>query len=191
MNYKVISVIGALILAVAVWFFYKEDTKIEPAAPIAPQVSYEVSEIKAVQTNEETGETEYTVTAKSLVQNAAGIDEMREASIEWQPPQGERFELSASIATLDQDSGEMALSKGFRLVRKATADKAEMVIEGASLNGNTKSRTVQSAEPLTVIQGTDKFKAASFRANLQTGEYEFDKIEVLFNAPKRTDKPLF
>ena len=76
-------------------------------------------------------------------------------------------------------------------MRAAVADKAELVITGNALMGNTKARTVMSNEPLVVTQGSNSFKAAGFRANLQTGEYEFDKIEVIFDPPKRQNQPLF
>ncbi|WP_049236041.1 LPS export ABC transporter periplasmic protein LptC [Moraxella canis] len=191
MNFRILSVLGVMALAVAAWFFYQEDVEVKPALPEAPTVDSEVTQIKAIQTDPETGETEYTLTADSLVQNANGQDEMLGAIIHWQPPQGETYTLTADRATLDQGSGELRLSQGFRLVRAATADKPEMIIEGLSIIGNTKDRTVSSQEALTVQQGMDSFKAQGFRANLQTGEYEFDRIEVLFDAPKRQNKALF
>lgn len=191
MNVRILSVLGVMALAVATWFFYKEDVEIKPAVPEAPVASYEVTEIKAVQTNPETGETEYTMIADSLVQNAKGEDELIKATINWQPPQGEKYTLTAERATLDQNSGDLALNQGFRMVREATADKAEMVIVGNSLTGNTKSRLLQSAEPLTITQGSDSFRAQGFQVNLDSGDYEFHNIEVQFDAPKRQDKPLF
>lgn len=66
MNLKILSVLGVMAFMVGAWFFYKEDVNIEPAVPSAPAVSYEVTEIKAVQTSPETGEIEYTLTADSL-----------------------------------------------------------------------------------------------------------------------------
>ena len=65
-------------------------------------------------------------------------------------------------------------------MRAATAAKPEMIIEGLNIIGNAKSYYI-SRDPLTVQQGIDRFKAQGFRANLQTGEYEFDHIEVLFD----------
>lgn len=191
MNFRILGVLGVMALVVAAWFFYQEDTKIKPALPETPATSYEVTDIKAVQTDPETGETEYTLTAESLVQNAMGEDEMHQATIHWQPPAGERYTLTAVRATLNQSSGDLNLSQGFRLVRAATKNKAELIITGNALIGNTKDRKVGSAEPLLVTQGADSFKAAGFRANLQTGDYEFDHIEALFNPPKRQNQPLF
>lgn len=180
-----------MVIVVAAWFFYQEDPKIEPTVPTKPDVSYEVTEIKAVQTNEETGETEYTLTADSLVQNASGEDEMLGAVMNWQPPEGEKYSIEAKRAVLEQSTGDMALSDGFTLTREAVDNKPKLVITGNKLSGNTKSRMLSSDEPLTVVNGEDRFKAQGFSANLQTGEYEFSKIEVLYNSAPRQDKSLF
>lgn len=191
MNAKILAVLGVMALMVAAWFFYKEDAKVEPTIPKAADVSYEVTDIKAVQTNAETGQTEYTLTAESLVQNNQGEDEMLNAKMEWQPPQGEHFFLEANRASLSQQTGDIKLNQGFILTRKGNAHKVDMIIKGEYLIGNTKTRTVSSDKAITINQGEDSFVAQSFRANLQTGEYEFDSIEVQFNPPPRTDKPLF
>lgn len=191
MNIRILSVLGVMALMVATWFFYKEDVEVKPALPAAPAATYEVTEIKAVQTNPETGETEYTVTAESLVQNAGGNDEMKNATVRWQPPNSDSFVVTAQRAILNQETGDLHLSHGFRLEREATKDQPAMVITGDKLVANTKTRVVSSSEPLTVNKGNDSFKAASFTANIQTGEYAFDRIEVLFTPPKRDDKPLF
>lgn len=191
MNMKILSVLGVMAIMVAGWFFYKEDVEIKPATPTAPDVSYEVTEIKAVQTNEETGETEYVLTADSLVQNTAGEDEMLGVVMNWQPPQGEKYAITAKRATLNQTTGELTLADGFTLTREGSANKPSLVIEGKALTGNTKTRTLSSNEPLTVRHGDDSFSAKGMNANLQAGEYEFVQIEVLYHAATRRDKPLF
>ena len=44
MNAKILSVLGVMALMVAAWFFYKEDVKVKPAVPQAPEATYEVLE---------------------------------------------------------------------------------------------------------------------------------------------------
>ncbi|STZ14445.1 Uncharacterized protein conserved in bacteria [Moraxella caviae] len=178
-------------LAAGVWFFYKEDVEVAPTVPAKPEVSYEVSEIKAVQTSAETGETEYTLTADSLVQTHSGEDEMVNAAMTWTPPEGETYHISAKRAKLDQETGDLQLADGAVLTRKATQNKPELVITGDVFVGNTKARTVHSDSPVMVMQGEDRFSAQRFSADLQSGEYEFYQIEILYNAAERKDKPLF
>lgn len=191
MNLKILSVLGVMALMVGAWFFYKEDVKIEPAVPSAPAVSYEVTEIKAVQTSPETGEIEYTLTADSLAKNSAGVDEMKNAKMDWTPPNSETYHLEASLASLEQTTGDLLLKEGFVLVRQGDDTKPDMTIKGSLLTGNTKQRQVASSEPISVTQGTDSFMAQGFTGDLQTGEYEFHRIQMEFAPPKREDKPLF
>lgn len=191
MNAKILAVLGVMALMVAAWFFYKEDVSVKPATPEVPTTSYEITEIKAVQTSPETGQTEYTLTADSLVKNAQGSDEMVNAKMDWTPPNAQSYNLTANRASLDQATGDLRLSDGFVLTRKGDDTKADMVIKGNLLTGNTKERTVKSDEAVTVEQGEDRFLAQGFVADLAQGEYEFSQIEVQFSPPKREDKPLF
>ncbi|UYZ67495.1 LPS export ABC transporter periplasmic protein LptC [Moraxella bovis] len=191
MNLKILSVLGVMAFMVGAWFFYKEDVNIEPAVPSAPAVSYEVTEIKAVQTSPETGEIEYTLTADSLAKNSAGVDEMKNAKMDWTPPNSETYHLEASLASLGQTTGDLLLKEGFVLVRQGDDTKPDMTIKGNLLTGNTKQRQVASSEPISVTQGVDSFMAQGFTGDLQTGEYEFYRIQMEFAPPKREDKPLF
>ncbi|MDO4897303.1 MAG: LPS export ABC transporter periplasmic protein LptC [Moraxella sp.] len=191
MNAKIFALLGMMALMVGVWFFYKEDVKIKPATPQAPKTSYEITEITASQTSPETGQTEYTLTADSLIKNTNGSDEMVNAKIEWTPPNAQSYHLTASRASLDQATGELNLAEGFVLTRKGDDTKPDMVIKGSLLSGNTKDRTVKSDDTVTVEQGEDRFEAKGFVADLAQGEYEFHQIQLQFNPPAREDKPLF
>ena len=192
MNLKVLSVIGALALALAWWFFSvnQDDT---PSTEIAkPDISSEITEIKAVQVNPETGETEYTLTAKSLVQNTkTGQDELKDAHMAWQPPSGESYTIETKTAQLNQSTGELYFVDGFTLTRLATPDKPAMVMTGSQLRGNTKTRTLRTNQGISVTNGDDRFTAQGMQADLAAGEYVFDKIMIEYRAPERKDKRLF
>lgn len=191
MNLKIISVLGVMALMVGVWFFYKEDVKIEPTVPSAPTVSYEVTEIKAVQTNPKTGEIEYTLMADSLIKNSTGMDEMRNAKMDWTPPNGQSHYLEANLAILEQTTGDLLLQEGFVLVRQGDDTKPKMTIKGDLLTANTKQHQVASNKLISITQGADSFIAQGFTGDLQTGEYEFYHIQMEFTPPKRVDKSLF
>lgn len=191
MNAKILAVLGVMALMVGVYFFYQEDVEVKPTVPQSPTTSYEITEIKATQTSPETGQTEYTLTADSLIKNADGTDEMVNAKMDWTPPNAPSYHLTASRASLDQTTGELKLSDGFVLTRKGDETKPDMVIRGDALLGNTKARTLKSDKTVSVEQGEDRFGATGFVADLAQGEYEFYQIQMQFNPPKRQDKPLF
>ncbi|MFA9485914.1 LPS export ABC transporter periplasmic protein LptC [Moraxella haemolytica] len=185
MNVRILSVFGIMAIMVAAWFFYQEEAQIKPATPSTPDMFYEVTKLTATQTNEHTGEAEYTLTADSLTQNAAGEDEMLDATMYWQPSKSEKYTIIAKRAVLDQMTGEMKLSDGFSLTREATDNKPKLVIEGGQLNGNTKTRLLSSDQPLKITNEQDSFKAKGMSANLELGEYEFYQIEMLYHAASR------
>lgn len=185
MNVRILSVLGVMVIVVVAWFFYQEEPRIEPTVPARPDVSSEVIKIKAVQTNEKTGEAEYTLTADSLIQNANGEDEMLGMVMHWQSPQGEKYVIEAKRAVLEQETGDMVITDGFTLMREAVGGKPKLVIRGSKISGNTRLRVLLSNEPLTVVNGRDSFKVQGLNANLHTGKYEFRNIEVLYNSVLR------
>ncbi|UNU73139.1 LPS export ABC transporter periplasmic protein LptC [Moraxella nasovis] len=185
MKMRFLFILGAVILALATWFFYQEDVEVKPALPSTPDVTSEVSQIQAIQTNPKTGKVEYTLTAQSLVQNADGKDMMADVVMDWQPSDLAHYGLTAKRATLDQTTGDLYLIGGFTLTKDATDTAPKMVIQGDKMVGNTKSRTVQSDQPITVEQGFDSFKAQGFTADLDTGEYQFHHIEMWYQPAGR------
>lgn len=184
MNMRLLSVLGLMALAVAVWFFYQEDAKIEPALPKAPVVESQASKIQGVQTDAQTGNIEYTLNADSLVQHFGGYNEMLGVSIDWYPPQGGEYALIATKARHNQETGDLQISEGFQIQKATTANKDQMIIKGEFLSGDTRRHFISSDQPVMVTQGLNQFQAQSFVANLQTGDYEFSQVQMLLNAAK-------
>ena len=193
MNTKVLIVLALIIAGIAGWFFQQQG-KIEPPINIqASEVDYEATEIKAVQTNEQ-GETEYELNAESLTHNPkTNEDVMSGITMNWKPSAEQRYVIQSGTATINQESGDLHLYGGFSLVSedKASTDIEPIKVSGAALKGNTKSRQVYSDQPVKVEQGLNRFEAASMKANLETGEYEFGQVAVSFTPAKRQDKALF
>lgn len=193
MNTKVLIVLALIIAGIAGWFFQQQG-KIEPPINIqASEVDYEATEIKAVQTNEQ-GETEYELNAESLTHNPkTNEDVMSGITMNWKPSVEQRYVIQSGTATINQESGDLHLYGGFSLVSESSAstDIEPIKVSGAALKGNTKSRQVYSDQPVKVEQGLNRFEAASMKANLETGEYEFGQVAVSFTPAKRQDKALF
>lgn len=191
MNAKIFAVISVLLLVAVGWFFINQQDS-EPKPTLAPpKVSSEVTDIKAIQTNPETGEIEYELTAKSLTQNQAGQDVMNDVVMKWQATAQDRYTITAKTAQLDQNTGDMTFGEGFEFIRHATGDAESMTLTGSTLLGNTKSKRIESKTALKVTQAESFFEARAMQGDLNTGEYEFFGITKNFLPPARQDRALF
>ncbi len=192
MNIKLLTIISIVVLGVGIYLYTKDDNAPTTAPLPTPKVNAEVTGIKAVKTNADTGEVEYILTADSLVQNAqTGQDELKNAVMDWTPVTGEHYTITSSIATFEQKTGELIMRGGFKLTKKPHANSHELIMTGTQLQGNTNTRLISSHAPLNVIQNGHHFQTKTMQGNLTTGEYEFGQIAIEFKAPIRQDTPLF
>lgn len=192
MNGKILLtllLIGALIVF---WFFYNNrPDNIAIAKPDA-NIQSEVSDISASQTNPETGKIEYTLTAKSLIQNQAGQNEFKQMSMTWTPPSGEVYEIQSGTAILDNQTGGMMLSDGVVFHKKSsTPEQQPITMTCDGLLGNTKLRQIQSLSPIHITQGEHEFDAQGVKADLNSGDYEFLQIITEFKPPIHNHQALF
>lgn len=211
---KILFVLALLVLVTVSWFLSREAEIEAPLNVSTPDIDYEATDIEAVQTNAE-GETEYTLTAKSLSHNnATDKDELVDITMDWQASAEHRYRLTASLTDFNQQEGRVVMSEGFQLLsqdsvksdtdnqknldndQQQNADSPKtsansIMITGKSLTANTNTKQVKTTEPLTFQQGDNQFTAQGMTANLATGDYEFDHIEIEFQPSQRIDKPLF
>lgn len=195
MKFKFLVVCSLVALVLATYFFrtQNDDT---PAPTLAkPDISAEVSGIRAVQTNEQTGEIEYELTAERLTQNSkTGRDELHQARLLWSPiddnGKSAQYEIVAPLAYLDNETGNFVFEQGFSL-NKTEPNHPNLTLKGEILMGNLKEKTLKSDEPLSLTQGDEHFTADGFLADLKTGIYEFQEVRTEFAPPQRKDKPLF
>ena len=194
MNTRVLIVLALIIAGIAGWFFQQQGKITPPVKIEASEMDYEATDIKAVQTNEQ-GETEYELNAESLKHNPeTNEDEMLGITMNWKPSDEQRYIIKSGMATINQETGDLNLSGGFTLVSDDKADTTiiePIKVTGEALKGNTKSRQVYSDKPVQVEQGMNRFEAATMKANLETGEYEFGQVAVTFSPVNRQDKALF
>ena len=194
MNTRVLIILALIIAVAAGWFFQQQGEVTPPVSMAAPDVDYEATEIKAVQTNDE-GETEYELTAEALTHNPeTNLDEMSGITMNWEPSAESRYIIEAGTAAISQQTGDLSLSGGFSLISegsKDTPDVEPIKVTGSTLKGKTKSGKVYSDDPVQVVQGMNRFEASSMTANLETGDYEFGQVAVAFSPSDRQDKDLF
>lgn len=198
MNTRVLIVLALIIAGIAGWFFQQQGDVAPPVSIGPSEVDYEATDIQAVQTNEQ-GETEYELNAESLIHDPnTNQDVMSGITMSWEPSAQQLYRIESGTATINQETGDLHLYGGFNLASEGqakTSDSGEKIapitVSGKALKGNTKSRQVYSDEPVQVVQGENRFEAATMKANLETGEYEFGQVAVMFTPSERKDKALF
>lgn len=182
----------ALIIAVAAFWLFKNNVEISSPISIEnPEIDSEATSIEAVQTNEQ-GETEYQLNAEKLTHNSVtNLDEISGLSMDWTPAANKNYQLTSGKASLNQETGEMLLTGGFKLVGNALDDNTKIIVIGTELTGNTKQKVLKSTQPVKVVQGDNSFEAKSMTANLEIGDYDFSNISISFMPVERKDKSLF
>lgn len=195
MKFKFLVVCSLVALVLATYFFRTQNDDTPAPSLAKPDISAEVSGIRAVQTNEQTGEIEYELTAERLTQNSkTGRDELHQARLLWSPiddnSKSAQYEILAPLAYLDNKTGNFVFEQGFSL-HKTEPNHPNLTLKGEILMGNLKEKTLKSDEPLNLTQGDEHFTANGFLADLKTGIYEFQEVRTEFAPPQRKDKPLF
>lgn len=182
----------ALIIAVAAFWLFKNNVEISSPISIEnPEIDSEATSIEAVQTNEQ-GETEYQLNAEKLTHNSVtNLDEISGLSMDWTPATNKNYQLTSGKASLNQETGEMLLTDGFKLVGNALDDNTKIIVIGTELTGNTKQKVLKSTQPVKVVQGDNSFEAQSMTANLEIGDYDFSNISISFMPVERKDQSLF
>lgn len=195
MTNKAIIWLSLLVFGGVAWFFYQNQPSVTPIDVPSVASQSQVSDIRASHTNPNTGQIEYTLTAKTLTQNQDGQTILSDVVLIWTPPTGETYEITSPQATFDDQSGDMHLMGGFVLAQKPNNSPQHITITGNSLMGNTHTYQLNSDEPLTITQTDNQinhtFFANKMNANLHTGDYEFLGMTAQFEPPQRVDKPLF
>lgn len=191
MKTKVLFVVALIAAIAGFWAFKNYGQMASPITIETPTIDSEATNISAVQTNEN-GETEYELNADKMTHNTqTNRDEISGLSMNWTPATDKNYQLTSGTASLNQKTGEMELTGGFKLVGNVMDDQTRIVVVGNALHGNTKQRILISDEPVRVVQGENTFDAQSMTANLETGDYNFQNIAISFMPDSRIDEDLF
>lgn len=191
---KIMGLVGVFLLfliAGGIFFMHKKNTK-EPITLPKPTVTSEVVNIRAIQTNPETGKIEYQISAQSLTQNTDNTSTLHDVLMHWTPTSTdpklqEQYTISAQNAYLDEKSGDFVFQDGFTFVRQSD----QITITGGVLTGNTHKKHIQSQDVLTITQNERQFHAQGFTADLDQKIYDFYRVQMTFSTPIRQDTPLF
>lgn len=188
--YKKLFFLFLALIFMGGWYFFVKSANVISSSSSIPNISSEITNIEAISTNPVTGETEYHLSADKLTQDQSGMDILHNVVMDW-TPDNEHYTLTATLATLDEQTGEFVFSEGFGYTHHFADEKQDLIIKGGKLIGNTKTKHLSSSSPLTISQGGHSITAKAMRADLTRQDYEFYDIDMTFLPAKRTDTPLF
>lgn len=197
MNTRVLLIFALLVAILASWLYKEQGSLDNPLAISASNIEYEATDINALQTST-TGDVAYLLKADKLTHYTnTDTDTLENVRLDWRSSQHQRVKLQAMLASINQRSGEVQLSQDVVLSSQNLNDNSDasafipLILSAKTINGNLQQQTLYSQQPVMVKQGDNRFEANGFTSNLQTGEYEFEKVAVTFQPPVRQDVPLF
>lgn len=198
MKTRWLFLVAIVVIVLASWVFSRHGDVQPSLATDTQRIDYAAEKIQAVQTNDD-GDTEYTLMAQSLVHDSnSDEDVLLGLQMNWKPATNQHYKLLADEAVINQETGNMRLSKQFEFISMNTgangnqaANQQELHIQGQELRGNTKQQQLSSQQPVRVKQGDSQFTASSMQIDLSTGEYEFTQVETIFVPSVQKNVPLF
>lgn len=199
MNTRVLLIFALIVSILATWLYKEQGSLDNPIAIASSNIEYEATDINALQTNAR-GEVAYLLKADKLTHYTdSNTDELENIKLNWRSNPQQNIQLHAQLANINHNSGDIQMQQDVILISRQptqTADSTKSTnsalnLTATILKGNLQQKNLYSEQPVIVTQGDNRFEANSFKTDLQTGEYEFEKVAVTFLPPPRQDVALF
>lgn len=184
MSTKALFIMGLIFVIVAGYFYASNDASLTRLNLKPSDIDYQASDIQALQTNEQ-GSVSYQLNASSVThyQNAKTAV-LTQPTIAWQTNNQNKVTLTADTAQLDEAKQLARLSGNVTMTSQPTGvtdGQANLIkLTGQDFVGNLKTKQVVSEQPLVVEQGNSRFEAKQVAADVATGDYTFNKIDMTF-----------
>lgn len=193
---KKLALIALVVVAFfATWYGIKTNAPSTPTVA-RPEISSQLQDISAKQTNPTTGEIEYTLTAQSMTQNINKQSVVKNITMHWQATPQTHYTITAHTAHFDQTTGQFNFLNGFHLKQKQQ-NPSPLTLTGDRLNINTQTKHIKSDHPINVTLGNHRFNAQAMMADINKQLYDFSTISASFapisttqtsTAPKKTNR---
>lgn len=171
-------ILGLVCIVIAGYFYNSSDNNFVNVNLKPSDIDYQATNIKALQTDS-TGNIHYQMTATGVThyQNA-------QTAILENPNimlyQGDKqTELVAKQATFDEKTQIVQLKDSVKVVSKNPLN-SPINIKTEQLTGNLAEQTIKSENMVNVSQQGNNFNAKKMFGNLATGDYQFERVEMIF-----------
>lgn len=181
MSTKALFVLGLLLFIIAGYFYASNDASVGKLNLKPSDIDYQVSQLDALQTDS-TGDVSYRLKATSVThyQNAKTAV-LSEPTMHWRTANQKQVQLTADQAQLDEAKQLAQLSGNVKLVSQSLDGQTPAItLSGKNFVGNLKTKQVLSNQPLSVEQGTNQFQANRVKADINTGNYDFEQVQMTF-----------
>lgn len=162
----------------ATWYGIKTNAPSTPAVA-RPEISSQLQDISAKQTNPATGEIEYTLTAQSMTQNINKQSVVKNITMHWQATPQTHYTITAHTAHFDQTTGQFNFLNGFHL-KQNQQNPSPLTLTGDRLSINTQTKHIKSDHPINVTLGNHRFNAQAMMADINKQLYDFSTISASF-----------
>lgn len=202
MSTKLLFVFGFILIVLASYFYASNNMTLTKLSLKASDIDYQAKNIHALQTDDK-GKVNYRLTAQEVTHyQMARTGTLTQPKIQWQPNPSRLVTFEAGQGTLDESKQEVVFSQNVKMLSQpldnglaASQDRitqdentqaflgngtAAMQLDAKELQGNLLTKQVISSQPIQVTQGNNSFVANSMKADLNTGDYEFDKVAMTF-----------
>lgn len=175
---KKLALIALVVAFFATWYGIKTNAPSTPTVA-RPEISSQLQDISAKQTNPTTGEIEYTLTAQSMTQNINKQSVVKNITMHWQATPQTHYTITAHTAHFDQTTGQFNFLNGFHL-KQNQQNPSPLTLTGDRLNINTQTKHIKSDHPINVTLGNHRFNAQAMMADINKQLYDFSTISASF-----------
>ncbi len=183
MSTKALFVLSLVLIIIAGYFYASNDASLGKLNLKPSDIDYQASQIDGLQTNA-TGDIQYRLKATAVThyQNAK-MAVLTDPTIIWRTANQKEVKLTAQTAQLDE-AKQLAQLSGNVMMTNQNLDQAidspVITLKGQDFIGNLQTQQVVSNRPLTVNQGNSQFTAQDVAADINTGDYTFNKVSMTF-----------
>lgn len=183
MSTKALFVMGLIFIMVAGFFYVSNDASLTRLNLKPSDIDYQAKNVEALQTDNQ-GDISYRLMASNVThyQNAK-VAVLDDPNILWRPNLAREVNLTANHAKLDEAQQIVTLAGQVTMHSKplSSTDTAQsMTLTGQDFVGDMKNKQVTSQHPVNITQGNNRFQAQDLNANMATGDYAFNRVEMTF-----------
>ncbi len=193
MSTRILFIISLLLIVIASYFYASNDASLSKVKLKPTDIDYQANNIRALQTNEQ-GAIYYQMTADKVIHyQYAKMAILENPNIVWLPSPERKVIFQAVRAELDENQQIIHLKDNVMMqnqplmATKMVSNQAlfnnqqSITLTGRDFIGDLTSKQVYTEQPMQVIQGKHQFSAQRMNANLTTGDYQFDRVEVIYS----------